>query len=399
MSRSVLWQNVHRLVFILRCIVSEPLFLPSSPGGTEWLGQSSEDDGWVVRCPAALGVWWVWLMHGSRPLVGLLCWVSYIRLPLQQEDLRKEVRDYDEVQSIYIKSALESSLFKLDYYLLSWKDRVRPFFHVHRRCPWRRLQTLPIGPAGCAEDGEGTRGDAGCWSFEPVGLLDLKVIGEHCGFGLACAEDWKGHYIWSKCKAKCKAFPNISNRMWPLIEFNPRCSFLLGTELMNLVALRLCSAEVTSLLLHDRRFSWFLILVLRARELQELAASTSCRKDYRANPVAMWPFASLCIDGEVPEGWGEDFWTSDSVPPAALPNGACMQQLGIWGKRFHEVKHGETAVAQDHETLHSAPLLAEFIHLDSFVVFWGWYRAGHQEVEGFGWVPGFYCLPCLIACL
>lgn len=30
------------------CIVSEPLFLPSSPGGTEWLGQSSEDDGWVV---------------------------------------------------------------------------------------------------------------------------------------------------------------------------------------------------------------------------------------------------------------------------------------------------------------------------------------------------------------
>lgn len=76
---------------------------------------------------------------------------------------------------------------------------------------------------------------------------------------------------------------------------------------MNLVALRLCSAEVTSLLLHDRRFSWFLILVLRARELQELAASTSCRKDYRANPVAMWPFASLCIDGEVPEGWGEDF--------------------------------------------------------------------------------------------
>ena len=56
---------------------------------------------------------------------------------------------------------------------------------------------MPIGPAGCAEDGGGTRGDAGCRSFEPVGLLDAKVSGEHLReCGLAGAEDfWKDHGI------------------------------------------------------------------------------------------------------------------------------------------------------------------------------------------------------------
>eukprot|EP00439_Symbiodinium_sp_Y106_P000067 s3081_g1.t1 len=30
------------------CIVSEPTFLPNSPGGLEWLGEEKEDDGWLV---------------------------------------------------------------------------------------------------------------------------------------------------------------------------------------------------------------------------------------------------------------------------------------------------------------------------------------------------------------
>ena len=34
--------------------MSEPLFLPNSPGGMEWLGEESEDDGWIVRDLTAL---------------------------------------------------------------------------------------------------------------------------------------------------------------------------------------------------------------------------------------------------------------------------------------------------------------------------------------------------------
>ncbi|CAK9115066.1 unnamed protein product, partial [Durusdinium trenchii] len=30
------------------CLVSEPLFLPNSPGATEWLGEEQEDDGWLA---------------------------------------------------------------------------------------------------------------------------------------------------------------------------------------------------------------------------------------------------------------------------------------------------------------------------------------------------------------
>ena len=188
-------------------------------------------------------------------------------------------------------NAIDLHLFTLDYYLLARKD-------VHRRCPWRRLQTLPIGPAGCPEDGGGTGGDAGCWSFEPMGLLDWKVSREHLrAFGLACAEDfWKGlwiYMIWSKCKAKCKAFPTECHLCSSLI---PRCAFLLGTELM---ALRICSAEVTSQLLHNCRFSWFLILVLRA---PEFAASTSGgRKDYRRATPHLWPCGLL-------HRWGRMWW-------------------------------------------------------------------------------------------
>ena len=29
--------------------MSEPLFLPNGLGGTKWLGEEHEDDGWLVR--------------------------------------------------------------------------------------------------------------------------------------------------------------------------------------------------------------------------------------------------------------------------------------------------------------------------------------------------------------
>lgn len=38
-----------KLYNFLRCIVSEPLFLPNGLGGTKWLGEEHEDDGWLVR--------------------------------------------------------------------------------------------------------------------------------------------------------------------------------------------------------------------------------------------------------------------------------------------------------------------------------------------------------------
>ena len=38
-----------KLYNFLRCIVSEPLFLPNGLGGTKMLGEEHEDDGWLVR--------------------------------------------------------------------------------------------------------------------------------------------------------------------------------------------------------------------------------------------------------------------------------------------------------------------------------------------------------------